>query len=643
MTGLSSLPAELLYAIFDYLQPLDEVHPLKRLHTTFDPDKKWDYQNSYSTLAKLARVCKLFTPIATETLYKHLWVPYMDQNPAVSNRLARDHVARQAVKHIRVLQRGPHCEYGGRSKEEIKAHLRQLPVLTRDDAKPLLDKDRSQLEVAILIAHAPNLETLSMKSYSESDCTSNDQVPFWLLPIVDAGRGIFHNPNGCHAFERLHTLSINMQSHCSTDLAYLFCLPRLRRLRLQALGESPWKNTVRFEWPVLKATSGLLELNLEGVDVAAEVVVHMLHSCEALLQFECHRDDPSDTINHIDDSRAWCAKVLAAVRRHQASLKHLELRPYAEYMISENMFSDYEPLEDFREFWNLEVLAIPFLLLMGRPSHGASYPQMRDVLPPNLTTLRLGMHPEHSYGADAETILSCVRADTDPAFDSSLSVVELRYDGMYGWYTTLPMDFWEIKNVLLQHGISFEYTLCNAVEYDCRNFAFVKEHIEEVAQGLSAYGMKGVEMAAHFCLDDEERPIDQLVEGVFSILNLDKDKPLTQKERNVLFLAPDHYAINLRDLWWSDSNDPIYRMIARGTEDTSSEEDSEDSSNDEEEDDSEDSSDSSDDEEDDDGSDKKDDEGSSSDEESDDDPGVKTTDPYWGKWTQSMAQSLSSL
>jgi hypothetical protein len=637
MTGLPSLPAELLYAIFDYLQPLDEVHPLDRLCTTFDPHKKWDYQRSYSTLAKLARVCKLFTPIATETLYKHLWVPYMDQNPAVSNRFARDPVAGQAVKHIRILQRGPHCEYGGRTKEEIRAHLRQLPVLTRDDATPLLEKDLSQLEVAILIAHAPNLETLSMESYSERDCRPNDQVPFWLLPIVDAGRGTFNNPSGCHAFERIHTLSINMESHCSTDLAYLFCLPRIRRLRLQALGNSPWENTKRFEWPVLNATSGLLELKLEGVDVAAEVVVHMLHSCEALLQFECHRDDPSDNIN---DSRAWCAEVLAAVRRHQASLKHLELQPNDEDVILQHMFFDYEPLEVFRELQNLEVLAIPFLLLMGRPPHGASYPQMRDVLPLNLTTLRLGMHPYCSDDADAETILSCVPADTDRAFDSSLSIVELHYDGMYGWYVTLPMDFWEIKNGLLQHSISFEYTLRNAVEFDCFNSGFIKENIEEVAQDLAAYGMKGVEMATHIRQDHYDNTIDQLVDEIYSILNLDQDTKLTQKERKILFLGPDNEAVSLRDLCWSDSDDPAFPMFGPDDEDEDDILDTLDSSDDS---DSSDSSDSSDDEEEDDGPNKEDNEGSSSDEESDDYPGVKTTDPYWGKWTQSMAQSLSSI
>jgi hypothetical protein len=152
---------------------------------------------------------------------------------------------------------------------------------------------------------------------------------------------------------------------------------------------------------------------------------------------------------------------LAAVR------KHLKLQLYDEETIPEDKSFVYEPFDVFRELSDLEVLAIPFMLLMRLTSDGAraSYPQGRDVLPPNLITLKLDMHPWTSSIANAETILRCMPADTDSTFDSSLSSVKLLYGGhsLDGWYTTLPMNFWQVRNQLLLRGISCDYMILNAI------------------------------------------------------------------------------------------------------------------------------------------------------------------------------------
>ncbi|KAF2875608.1 hypothetical protein BDV95DRAFT_603023 [Massariosphaeria phaeospora] len=154
MAGLLSLSAELLYEVFDHLQPHDEVHPMVREQPDFDPDNVWDYPKSYRALAALARTCKLLLPIARQSLYKHHWAQYSRPNCIVLSRLIDDASIRQAIKHIRVLQDGPYCHrhFHGRSRADIEADLRRIPVLERADVAKILEHDILQLHVAILVA-----------------------------------------------------------------------------------------------------------------------------------------------------------------------------------------------------------------------------------------------------------------------------------------------------------------------------------------------------------------------------------------------------------------------------------------------------------------------------------------------------------
>lgn len=310
MVGLLSLPTELIIEIFDHLQPVDEVHPLQREYATFDPQSAWQYTNSYGALLNLARTCKLLQPIATECLYKHQWAPYSYPNHMVLRRLQQDAAAGLAIKHIRILQDGPHCRYAGRTRSEIKEHLLQLQLLEHD-VRPVLYFEPAQLEVAIMVAHSPNLESLRMKVFHAKSLTPKEKVPVWLRPIVNAGKAYLYRPLGHYAFGRLRTLNIRGQSLCSPDLAYLFCLPRLHRLHISDVIMNTWDSTKRFRWPVNYASSDLQELKVTEVEAPAEIIAHMVRTCKALSLFRCRRVDDHTMIQgdmllqNTDESRKW--------------------------------------------------------------------------------------------------------------------------------------------------------------------------------------------------------------------------------------------------------------------------------------------------------------------------------------------------
>lgn len=551
MANLLLLPTELIYEIFDHLQPVDEVHPLHRKSDTFDPQTVWEYHNSNRALLNLARTCKFLQPIAIECLFKYQWAPYRYPNHVVLRRLKQDRAAGLAIKHIRVLQYGPHCRYEGRSRDETKRHLRQVGLLDWTDVKLLLDHDPAQLEVAIMVAHAPNLESLRMKVWHESELTPNDQLPVWLRPIADAGRAFFHRPHDHYSFGRLRTLNIQGQSLCSPDLAYLFCLPRLDRLQLSGVvQEIPLGESKPFPWPVKHGSSSLRELKVTEIEAPAEIIAHMIRSCKALSLFRCRRSDDvrlleeEMLINNTNDSRAWCAEILAAVNQHKSSLKFLELQSIEEEMMTLDMFFEYEPLDLFRELQALEVLIIPYMLLMGRPSNttiAASttppYIPMRAVLPRSLARLTLLMHPWTAPLVTEEAILSCIpldNGDTKPLGNSSIQEVKIMYDRGFE-YSTLPLNFWQIKHDLRQRGIRCDYQMRFAIAYaEVCDGSFDEEQLDVVAQELSTYGLKGLEMAQHFGDASED-----LETRLYKLLGLDEDKLLTKEEREIMFLDDD--------------------------------------------------------------------------------------------------------
>jgi hypothetical protein len=548
MTGLLSLSAELIYAIFDQLQPVDEVHPIEREEKIFDPPKIRDYVKSKATLANLARTCKFLQPIATKSLFKYQWLQYLHPHPAVLRRVMQEPAIRQTVKHKRILEDGSRSEYKGRSRDEIRTHLSQFPVLHQDDVERVLRHDLCDLEVAILVAQVPNLETFEMdvtyRGYRRPNNRSS--LSIWLWPIVEAGRRISNDPSEHHDFTRLHAINIIGQSLSSPDLAYLFCLPRLRRLQINSVVTDSLKEAAPVPWPVIYARSNLRELALTDVEAPAIVIAHMVRSCKALQVFTCRRPIRGDWFD--DDMptelRAWCLEILLALEEHTESLEILELQPRDEPLLQHELSYCYQPLDGFRKLNALQVLVVPIHLLIGRPPRTTETkstqpitPLMRHVIPPNLTHLSLSMRPSTSPAASANTILDCMPAnDANEEEREILRNVQLRYEQMLLDFP-LSLNFWEIERSFRQRGVDFVYVIIDAIDFDYGEDDWNEEQLDAAAHRLSAYGVKGLEMAGHFAGFEEP-----LVKRISKILGFEEDKVPTYEESEMMILYDEDVA-----------------------------------------------------------------------------------------------------
>jgi hypothetical protein len=517
MASLLSLPSEIIYNIFDCLQPVDEY---RFGNEDSDPENGWRERHYYRTLAALARTCKLLQPIATRSLLTRYIAPYIKPITAITRRLGNDPEVRQVLRHIRVLAydpQGPNPNYEGRTRDEIQENLCDLLVLDRPDVGPLLGWDPSQIELAVLIAQAPNIETLRMEEDHNTKVGPNQLVPIWLVPIVEAARSLTSNPNAQIPYARLRTLKINMQRYCSPDIAYLFDLPALRRLHMDGIALQPisLSKAEPLPWPVATATSGVRELELTNVETPAHIVTHMLNSCKALLEFKCRRvwkstwEDHHMVVQTSKDCRAWCVDVCAAIERHSPSLEVLELEPMDSFLRHDHEFQ-YEPLDLFVRLEVLEELTVPWMLLMGRPSAKKlrkvkypweGYPRMLDVLPPNLKKVSLTLTPW-----TAPKVTEASFTDAGLSGDQCLlKFIYITYDTM-DWEKPLPLPFFEIQDTLQHRGVAFDYVLRDVFGDNQEDGGLLEGELETVAEELALYGAKGVEMARHFSQAPHDLP-----------------------------------------------------------------------------------------------------------------------------------------
>lgn len=466
MAGLLSLPAEIICEIFEHLQPLYEATSARI------SDVSWDLPSYYRTLAGLTRTCRYLNPMATQALYKRYYAMYTNPYPGFMRRICTDLSAGENVRHINILHNSPFCTYSGRSKDEVKAHLLNIPVLDRPEVEMLLNRDPAQVELAVLISQASNLETMSMTVYYLSSEPHPHRVPLWMRPLVEAGRKLplLNNPKEKTMYGQLHTLELTVHEICSYDLAYLLCLPSLRRLQLDGLSyhaiESMDGNDLN--WPIPVASSGLHTLRLGDIDAPAEVIKRFISSCKALTEFVCHCAYESEVYTC---TRAWCAEILSALEQHSASLTLLSLDPEDQFT-TDHRNHHFERLEGFNRFSSLKVLNVPWMLLMGRPpAHSVikgtyrNYPHMRHLLPPNLEGLKLQMSPQTAPGVNEETLLSCLPQITEsPDMEISLEAVSIDYYSI-SWLNPLPFSFWDIKDKFLDYGVEFHYDISGGMEY----------------------------------------------------------------------------------------------------------------------------------------------------------------------------------
>ena len=472
MPSLLHLPTELIIEVLEHLQPVTELpHPLQ----SFNPNE-WDIRHWGRTLAAVARACRLLHDIAIPLLYSRYEARFQIPIHDFIDRVIEDNTL--GPRSIITRNEGPYCAKYKPTAErrsmyrawgKISSHLKPYGIRNR---RQLTTDECAQLEVWMLVRQAPNLEVLSVQN-SWSGNFACDLPPVWLLPVVDAATLLFFEvDDNTGWYEHLHTLEVNMNQKCGTYLAFLFALPRLRRLSISSVRWQPADDGIAIEdniWPDSHPTSKVHVLELEDMDVDADFIVRMIDCCQTLTSFKCDRN----TDGIFDSSRPWCEEILGSLQRHGKTLKELTLDPLDQHLGVHPDF-EYARFECIRSFERLEFLEVPSMILLGRPAgttvnglwswtHYQPAPATRDIIPPNLQTLVLHMGPAYSPGTQGfeDFFIGGLPPKTDSTgagLSNGLKAVQVDYMRL-PHNASLPMNFWDIQHAYEQAGSAFEYSV----------------------------------------------------------------------------------------------------------------------------------------------------------------------------------------
>ncbi|KAF2829906.1 hypothetical protein CC86DRAFT_464400 [Ophiobolus disseminans] len=336
------MPTELLVEIFGYLHP----------------DTGLDSRASASTLNALTQTCRLLHPIATQTLYERYHPLFHAPCQKYMWRLASDPLVRSCIKHIKVESGELDDVDEWRPASEIRANFEQLGALQQYE----FANDTLEKELTLLVLQAPNLESYIHHTLEECiDPVVTKVTPSWLRPFLDIGRQVHQGILPIQKYRNLHTVKINTQLMFDTELAYLFALPSLRRLRI-ILASCKGQDEAALRWPIaIAGTSGVHTLQLDEISLPADVVAQMIMCCRKLVVFECF-----GVSNEFEDPSSWCQKVVSALEYHGGSLTRLCLDPQPRAFMK-NTGEDYKRVDGFHLLTALESLWTPFHILMGRP------------------------------------------------------------------------------------------------------------------------------------------------------------------------------------------------------------------------------------------------------------------------------------
>jgi hypothetical protein len=530
MSGLISLPSELIYSIFDYLQPSGEINETPDAGQKYENGDRWGYQESYRILAALQRTCKHFQPIAKVCLHRHYWTQYSRPNLAILEQLRTDDEIRQAIRHIRISS-DDHKFMTVRAAQEVEQDWLRFPVLGWPDIFKIY-RDPCQPEIALMVAQAPKLESLVVNCHGKGRFTPSYRAPIWLLPMIGAGKVWRTIPKAPNIYERLQTIDVDLQSSCSSDLAYLFCLPKLQRLSMDGLVHKPTeKPEMQLQpWPVPDKISSLRELKLTSVQAPAHIIAHMVRSCKSLVKLTCQCAMPAYTDGTLQPAmspgercRIWSVEILSSLEQPRESLEYLKF--VASSFNHEDQI-DFAPVYNFRNFHALATLNVPFTLLMGWWADGSreSYPRMSSTLPPNLEKLFIILNPFAADGADETTFLGALPPHSDRQSRSgrTLQYLHVTCEPFHWRHQPAPLylhyltaDFQKCKT-----GFEFDYVICEDFKMsdgeDNPDGRVDEERMDMVAEELASYGFAGVEMAQHF---DHQQ--DELTAAVLNVLQLE--------------------------------------------------------------------------------------------------------------------------
>ncbi|KAH7075642.1 hypothetical protein BKA63DRAFT_490600 [Paraphoma chrysanthemicola] len=488
MTGLTSLPLELIYSIFEGLRPDTLDH--KDVQITKERMSNWTARDSYAAYKALALSCRSLSDIALRFYYSQyetgVWEPRVD----FLRKLADEPKLCTTLQHIGF--QGPWCLYHykkARSQAEVDAHLVRLEDNPQLKAHPLAGESFPNMELAILLTQAGNLQTFNVRAYKYV-AAEFGAVPAWLSMLLAAGRQFAQRPRGLHAYHALHTVVIGLDIAHFAGMGYLFHLPAIRRLGFHDFWREKENTAPAKYWSVRQATSTVRTPELKNCRISSHLVACMIKCCKELVSLSL--DCSNGTIDH------WlfpqgCTRVLASLEQHQDTLESLRFLPGYEYF-ARNPHSTNQ----LRNLRALRSLHISFTPKMNRTVTDWSLcktpqdlVQLRDILPPKLRSVVLEISskglPRNVLGDSMATLLPPLPEHGE---ETSLERVTVFYNGMEP-EQPLPMNFSDTRSMFDERGVRFDYE----IRVYCGS---CPENHEKLANMLAGYGLQGVEMADHF-------------------------------------------------------------------------------------------------------------------------------------------------
>jgi hypothetical protein len=518
MSGLTTLPSELLHAILGYIS--DPTYGL--------------ISDRYRAFAGLARSCRALNSISTRYLYARYESLLEQPIAGFLNRLSNDKKFYHRLKHINVLSHAGPVQRA-RLRKQLVADIALLPdpyrCLWITEGNNNLAA-RNELELAIVVLQATRLESIVMQKGAERAGRTFDDPnapPLWLLPLSNAG--ILHtqaSKSTClHLpYQGLHRLTLNLQ-HCNhPSLAHLFSLPALRRLHLRNLldhrflrwlrGGGGWEDINTYPdpspWPAMRtAHSSVTSLVLENIRIPTSNIVWMILACKQLHCFSVTGDGNGDVV--VSESRRWCVNILDALRVHKDVLWDLRLDPDLVYPLLADGGDEWACIQELKHFHRLKHLDTTFSSIFGHPHERLDGNGVFDFLLEKCETLRIRFDVILEANFDGVLVSSL-------SVDTSLTSLEVyyHYGNMFTNSTlTHPVDFWDVQQAFRRDGrVDFKYT----IGFELWGSELDVEKFEDVSGRLADFGVRGVAIATRY--EGYGNCNGRLEDRVMELLGLDK-------------------------------------------------------------------------------------------------------------------------
>ena len=452
---LHALPNEILTLIFDHL--FDD----QRQQAELDNDvREYDLPTTYSTLYALARTCRSLSHVARDILrQKCVWEFRHPVGPfAQRAQTERYHGKYPECRHIEVLSDARwdgRSFYDGLAEEELKAALTTQGDWP-ENVWEILEKDPAQVQLALLVARSPSLRKFIMGALHIE--TVPDELPIWLYPIIQGVQSNLVNATHDPVYGNLQIIDIDMQNVITPLVGYLFALPSLQMVRLNAMTDSYKLAEEIINWPVQKRSSSVSSLILYDVDIPSTCMKLMITSCKQLSRFE-YAGPKYHGPTYI------LPNIMSSLEQQQDSLRVLHLAPKDDDCWDEPDVS-HARVDGFHRLHALENLSTSFQVLLGTPPMNYTgegnwkYPRMRDILPQMLqelflsTTATMVSHNYHDGYYDLFNSALPLQAN-----GLSLKKIRVAYSDMITGAHSLPFSFWDIKNSYVAHGVKFDYSI----------------------------------------------------------------------------------------------------------------------------------------------------------------------------------------